>query len=254
MLELYHSGLTQASVKVRTALKEKGLQYKSHFLSLPNQDHLSPQYLAINPDGQVPALIHDGVVITETSVINEYVDDAFPDPPLKPASPVERAKMRRWSQIVDEHLFHALATLGWAYGIGPILREKGPENLEKALAQITVPSKRAKWTKAYHGFPQEDIDEARERITFAVARAERVLAEHPYLAGPTFSLADINVLPSVERMPRWAPDLMTEKVSPRTWDWFQRMMARPAVKATYCVSDEAPPRSTELRAMGKDVI
>jgi hypothetical protein len=41
---------------------------------------------------------------------------------------------------------------------------------------------------------------------------------------------------------------MTEKVSPRTWEWFQRMMARRAVKATYMVSDEAPPRPTELRA------
>jgi hypothetical protein len=56
------------------------------------------------------------------------------------------------------------------------------------------------------------------------------------------------MLSSVERMPRWAPELMNEKVSPRSWDWLQRMMARPAVKAAYSVSDEAPPRSTEVRA------
>jgi len=54
---------------------------------------------------------------------------------------------------------------------------------------------------------------------------ERTLADHPYLAGPTYSLADINVLSSAERMPRWAPDLMNQKVSPRSWDWLQRMMA-----------------------------
>jgi len=77
---------------------------------------------------------------------------------------------------------------------------------------------------------------------------ESALAQHPYLAGPTYSLADINVLSSVERMPRWSPDLMNQTVSPRTWEWLQRLMARPAVKATYSVSDEAPPRSTELRA------
>jgi hypothetical protein len=57
------------------------------------------------------------------------------------------------------------------------------------------------------------------------------------------------VLSSVERIPRWAPELMDDKVSPRTFDWFRRMMTRPAVKATYSVSAEAPPRSTELRAM-----
>ena len=248
MLELYHAGLSQASVKVRTTLKEKGLTYKSHYLRLPEGEHLTTEYLAINPDGQVPALIHDGAVITETSVINEYLEDAFPDPSLRPASALERARMRRWSQIVDEHLFHAIATIGWAFGIGPILRERGREEFEKSLARISLHSKRQKWLKAYHGFPQEDLDEVRAKISYAVARMEQALAEHPYLAAPTYSLADINVLSSAERMPRWAPDLMNEKVSPRSWDWFQRLMMRPAVKATYSVSDEAPPRSTEVRA------
>jgi glutathione S-transferase len=248
MLELYHAGLSQASVKVRTTLKEKGLAYKSHYLRIPEGEHLTLDYLAINPDGQLPALVHDGAVITETSVINEYLDDAFPDPPLRPASPIERARMRRWSQIVDEHLFHAIATIGWAFGIGPILRERGLAEFERALSRITLHSKRQKWLKAYHGFPREDIDEARAKITYCVERMERTLADYLYLAGPTYSLADINVLSSAERMPRWAPDLMNEKVSPRSWDWLQRMMARPAVKTVYSVSDEAPPRSTEVRA------
>jgi glutathione S-transferase len=253
MLELYHAGLSQASVKVRTTLKEKGLAYKSHYLRIPEGEHLSPEFLAINPDGQLPALVHGGEVITETSVINEYLDDAFPDPPLKPASPILRARMRRWSQIVDEHLFHAIATIGWSAGIGPILRERGLAEFEKAFARITVPSKRQKWFKAYHGFPQQEIDEARERISYSVARMERALADDPYLAGPTYSLADINVLSSAERMPRWAPDLMNQKVSPRSWDWLQRMLARPAVKATYSVSEEAPARSTEVAAARKSV-
>ncbi len=249
MLELYHAGLSQASVKVRLTLKEKGLTYKSHFMSFPDGQHLTPEYLAINPDGQVPALVHDGQVITETTVINEYIDDAFPDPPLKPTSAIERARMRRWGQIVDEHLFHAIATIGWSQGIGPILREKGEEEFKKSLARLKVPSKRQKWLKAYYGFPQEDLDEARRMISYSVERMERALAEHPYLSGRTYSLADINMLSSVERMPRWAPDLMTAQVSPRSWDWFQRMMARPTVKATYTPSDEAPMRHTEARAL-----
>jgi glutathione S-transferase len=251
MLELYHAGLTQASVKVRLTLKEKGLVYVSHFLRLTDQEHLSPEFLAINPDGQVPALIHDAAVITETTVINEYLDDAFPDPPLRPAGALARAEMRRWGQITDEHLFHAVATLGWAFGIGPILRKKGIAELEKALARITLHAKRQKWLNAYHGFPQADIDEARAKIRYGVERMERALASGPYLAGPTFSLADINVLSAVERMPRWAPDLMNQQVSPRSFDWLRRLMARPAVAATYSVSDEAPPRSTELHGTAK---
>src|SRR3954452_21919838 len=99
MLVLYHAGLTQASVKVRFTLNEKELGYESHYPSIPEQDHLKPDYLAINPDGQVPTLIHDSQVITETTIINEYLDDAFPDPPLRPMAPVDRARMRRWGQL-----------------------------------------------------------------------------------------------------------------------------------------------------------
>src|SRR5258708_21336919 len=101
--------------------------------------------------------------------------------------------MRRWSQIVDEHLFHAIATIGWAFGIGPILRERGLAEFEKSLARLTIHSKRQKWLKAYHGFPQEDIDAARETIVYSVERMERALAEHPHLAGPTYCFADITV-------------------------------------------------------------
>jgi glutathione S-transferase len=242
MLILYHSGLTQASVRVRLALKEKNLSYESRFLSLFDQEHLSPEYLAINPDGQVPTLVHDGDVITETAVINEYLDDAFPDPPLRPGTPIGRARMRRWGQIVDEHLFHSMATLAWHHGVGPILRAKDPAEIDRALARLPLVSKRQKWLKATRtGFSEQELEEARNRINYSIAQIETALAKHRYLAGPTYSLADINVLSSVQRMPRWAPDLMNDTASPRTFGWLQMMMARPAVEATLSTSDEAPP-------------
>ena len=241
MLVLYHAGLTQASVKVRFTLKEKGLRYESCFLRLEEQEHLRPEYLAINRDAQVPTLIHDDAIITEATVINEYLDDAFPEPPLRPTSAIERARMRRWGQIVDEHLFSAMATLAWHYGMGPALRQKDPQQIERALEMLPLPSKRTKWLKATRtGFSPGELDEARGKIAYGIERMEDVLAEHPYLAGAHFSLADINVLSSVQRMPRWAPELMNERSSPRTYDWFQRMLERPAVSATLEISDEAP--------------
>jgi glutathione S-transferase len=241
MLVLYHAGLTQASVKVRITLNEKDLKYQSHYLSIPEQDHLKPEYLAINPDGQVPTLIHDDQIITETTVINEYLDDAFPDPPLRPVAPVERARMRRWGQIVDEHLFPAVATLAWHYGIGPILRSKSSAEVDQALQRLPLSSKRQKWLKAARtGFSQNELDEARTRIVYGIELMELALSRHRYLAGACFSLADINVLSSIQRMPRWAPDLMNDAVSPATFTWLQRMMERPAVRATLSVSAEAP--------------
>ena len=242
MLVLYHAGLTQASIKVRLTLNEKGLHYESHYLSIPEQQHLTPEYLAINRDGQVPTLVHDGEAITETTVINEYLDDAFPEPALRPASALERAHMRRWSQIVDEHLFPAMATLGWHFGIGPILRSKDSLMIDRALVHIPLASKKQKWLKAARtGFTPEDLSEARDKINYSILRMESVLAEHPHLAGAHYSLADINVLSSVQRMPRWAPDLMNPTVSPHTFEWLKRMMQRPAVQATLSIAKDAPP-------------
>src|SRR5471030_3287247 len=86
------------------------------------------------------------------------------------------------------------------------------------------------------GFSTQEPDDARREIAFSLARVERALAEHPYLAGPTFSLADINVLSSVQRMPRWAPDLMNETATPRVRAWLERLEARPAVRATLSAS------------------
>ena len=253
MLELYHGGLTQASVKVRLTLKEKGLQYKSRFLRLTAGEHLDPAYLAINPDGQVPTLVHDGAIITETTVINEYLEDVFPDPPLRPADPVARARMRRWGQITDEYLFHSIATLGWNTQISRIFREqRDPAWIDDKLARIPLHEKRQKWLKAARtGFSAEDLEEARRQLRYAIGLMEPVLGRQRYLAGSSYSLADINVLSSLERFPRYAPEIMNEALTPNTHRWLQEMLARPAVKATYSVSDEAPPRSSELYAMQK---
>ncbi|MGH7032481.1 MAG: glutathione S-transferase family protein, partial [Stellaceae bacterium] len=96
MLELYHNSMSTCSAKARIALGAKGLEWKSHVLNLRMAETQRPDYLKLNPDGVVPTLIHDGEVIRESSVIIEYLDEAFPDPPLKPADALGRARMRGW--------------------------------------------------------------------------------------------------------------------------------------------------------------
>ena len=98
MLELYHSGLTTCSKQVRHCLREKGLPYKSRYIELWRYENLSPDYLKLNPNGVVPTLVHDGVPIINSFCINEYIEDVFPDPPLRPADPHERARMRYWAR------------------------------------------------------------------------------------------------------------------------------------------------------------
>jgi glutathione S-transferase len=87
---------------VRHCLREKGLPYESRYVELWRYENLSPSYLKLNPNGVVPTLVHDGKVIINSACINEYIEDAFPDPPLRPADLLDRARMRRWVWTADD--------------------------------------------------------------------------------------------------------------------------------------------------------
>ena len=76
MLELYHARLTTCSTKARLCLAEKGLDDVSHYLNLPAFEHHRPEYLALNPNGAVPTLVHDGRVIIDSTFSNEHLDAA----------------------------------------------------------------------------------------------------------------------------------------------------------------------------------
>ena len=103
MIELYHHGSSVCAAKVRFTLGEKHLAWQGHYLDILKGDQFAPDYQKLNPKAVVPTLIHDGNVIVESTVINEYIDETFPDMSLKPKSPVERAEMRVWTKAVDEN-------------------------------------------------------------------------------------------------------------------------------------------------------
>ena len=102
MLELFHANKSTCSQKVRICLAEKGLDYTNHQLNLATGEHLTPEFLAINPNGVVPALRHDGRSIVESTVICEYLDEIYRAPSLIPGDPVLRAEMRAWLRFIDE--------------------------------------------------------------------------------------------------------------------------------------------------------
>ena len=79
MLELYHANHSTCSQKVRLCIAEKGLDFEGHLLDLGAKEQLDPEYLKLNPNGVVPTLVHDEVVITDSSVICEYLDEVFPN-------------------------------------------------------------------------------------------------------------------------------------------------------------------------------
>ena len=94
MLDLYHHGSSVCAAKVRMVLAEKGLAWTGHYLDILTGEQFDPAYLKLNPKGVVPTLVDDGDVIRESTLICEYLDEKFPDTPLKPESPVDKVRMR----------------------------------------------------------------------------------------------------------------------------------------------------------------
>lgn len=231
MLELYHAEPVANSMKPLIALFEKGLEFKSTYVNLLAFEQHEPWFVKINPNGQVPVLVHDGAIITESTIINEYLEDVFPDVPLRPADPVARAQMRVWSKFVDEYFCPALSMIGWHLMVRRIAQSIAKDELAKLLDRIPLKEQRDKWaTVAGDSFTEEQLADSRRKIGVSIQRLEALLAKSPWIVGAEYSLADVNSYSMVAGVPRMFPDLMNAENAPRSLDWLERMNARPAVQ------------------------
>ena len=250
MLELYHYEPSANSAKPMICLHEKGLQFTSHYIDLHAFEQHTPAYLKVNPNGQVPALIHDGRVITESTMINEYIDDAFPEVPLRPQDPYYRAQMRIWSKFVDEYYCPALSLVGWHHMISDIVKDLSEQQFEEYLARIPLEEQRVKWRlAASKSFPREQLDDAVRRLRISIQRHEERLSRHEWLAGPTYSLADVNTYSMTAAMPHFFPDFFNDKDTPHSVEWLYKMVERPGVQAALAMARK-PPRQRQPHNAG----
>src|ERR687884_2066371 len=118
MLELYHSVNSVCAQKVRIVLAEKGLEYREHLMTLRG-DQFDPAYMKLNPNAVVPTIVHDGRPVIESSVILYYLDEAFPQPPLMPADPRLRARVRMYNKLIDEYVHNSCTILTFATAFRP---------------------------------------------------------------------------------------------------------------------------------------
>ena len=235
--KLYHYEPSANSMKPLLCLAEKGISYESHYIDLHNFEQHSEAFVALNPNGQVPVLIHNGAVITESTVINEYLDEVFPEERLVPKDPVARARMRIWNKFVDEYFCPALSRIGWSVLIPKIAARLKSGELEEALKKVPLEEQRRKWlTAATESFTPEELSEARRQVSVSVQRMESILRSSQWLAGDEYSLADVNSYSMVAGVPRLIPEAMSEEKTPRAMDWLKRMNARPAVQAALATS------------------
>jgi glutathione S-transferase len=178
-MKLYQTYTSPFPTRVRLCLYAKGLEAE---IIEPPGFHATREskgdYYQVNPIGRVPALItDDGRALPESEVICEYLEDAYPDPPLLPADPWGRAQVRLISRLCDFYLVMAMVPLFTASG-----------------------QSRKRWDRAA-------IDRALAAVETALGYIEAYLGEGGYAVGDRLTWADGALVPQLMLAYEWAPAL-----------------------------------------------
>lgn len=252
MLELYHFPFSTCSQKVRLVLAEKGVAFESREVDILSGAQHDPDYVKLNPSHVVPTLVHDGRALTESTLINEYLDEAFPEPRLQPADPFGRHQARLWTKRLDDKVHGATAVVTFSVGPRMIVLQQPAEVREAAMAAIPDPVERAaRRSVIEHGADAPEFAEALRKMLVLLDQMEAALRERPqgWLTGTSFGLADAAVLPYVLRLDHLGfAALVSAPARPAVADWYARARARPSFATA--VTSWVPDGVVEIMRMG----
>jgi glutathione S-transferase len=199
-IRLYDSQTSPNCHRVKIVLEEKQLPCELMALDLKAGEQKKPDFLRLNPYGKVPVIIDGDTVLYESCIINEYLEERYPDTPLMPQNYAERARIRI---LIDYGLNHFAPPyqklreeLRWKAE-----KERDPQIIENAVSQLVN----------------------------LFQRLEREIGDKPYLAGE-LSLLDAALIPRFLRMEKWAVGILPNSSLPRMGTWLHRMKERPSVQ------------------------
>lgn len=199
MIVLFGVPISPYVRKVKIALREKGIPFDMQVAD-PLLRILPDRFVAASPRLEVPALVDGDLAVFDSRIILEYLEDAFPDPPLRPADPAGRARARMLEEIADTQFEAA----NWALGE---IRFFGRAEGDQAR----------RLTEAAAGAIARHLD-----------RLEAELAERSHLSGRSFGLADVALVPHVTAADFFGFGPGPER--PRLDAWLERMRSRDSVR------------------------
>ena len=230
--KLYNAPQSTCSQRVRFVLNAKQLAFEEVKLNLLAGDQLKPEYLALNPNGVVPTLDHDGQIVFDSTVITEYLDEVEPDTSFTPASPVARARMRALMHFIDEMPAAAVRVPTFNLAFLPSYQRMSREAFV-AMAESKPLRREFMLSMGQTGFPETEMSAALARLRRSYERldAEINRSGGPWLLGERITLADVAAMPALVRMhdlglPDWR-DLE------RVVTWFDNIRAHAAFEPTY---------------------
>jgi len=198
VIKLYDFKSSPNCQRVKVVLAEKNLPYEIVPVDLTKKEQKTPDYLKMNPYGKVPVLTDDSTVLYESLIINEYLEEKYPNPPLMPKDPAKKAK-------------------------GRILVDYGMAHFDSAYQKL-----RMELMKEAKEQSQPIIDGAKGELKKLLQRFEDELGDQQYLLGD-FSLVDADLIPRFTRLAGFG--VLPDPSLPRLGKYLERMKARPSVKA-----------------------
>jgi glutathione S-transferase len=250
---LYNAPQSTCSQRVRFVLNAKELPFEEVKLDLFAGDQLKPEYLAINPNGVVPTLVHSGEPVTDSAVIMEYLEDLYPEPAFSPPDPLGVAHMRSLMRFIDEVPTPAVRVPSYNLAFLPHFQAMSEEEF-LAVAESKPLRKEFLLKMGRTGFPEAEMNAALDRLSRAVTRMDEAITASggPWIMGEQPTLADIAMMPNIVRM----DDINLGYI----WDdrpsiprWLDAIRAHPSFKPTYyfgALLTEKYPHLAELKKTG----
>src|SRR5579885_782795 len=200
MIKLYDFLPCPFGQKVRIVLAEKSLSYELAQVDITKGEHRRPEFLRLNPYGRVPVLVDEDTVVYDSTIINEYLDDEYPDPPVLPR--IEFSSLRARAR-----LFEDFADNSFTPQVGQLMAESAR--------------------------PEGERDQARlQRLHRGIERAldylNHELTGQQFLAGD-FSIADIGFAPRVLVLGNLGLAAVVNR--PNVDAWIKRMVQRPSIES-----------------------
>ncbi|HCP01154.1 MAG: glutathione S-transferase [Alphaproteobacteria bacterium] len=253
-LELYHSDHSTCSQKVRICLAEKGLDWDSHVLHFSSGDHLTPEYLKLNPNGVVPTLVHNGEPVIESSVIVEYLDEIYPEPSLSPTDPLLRARLRSWMRYMEEVPTPAVRVPSFNKVFRPLRYENAtPEDFEARIEKMPLRKAFYRRMGQVDGFSEEEMDNAIAQIRQTCERIDLAVHEigGPWVLGSQYTLIDVTLTPLIQRMADLGYSHIWKSDFPTVVAWFERIKSRPSFDKAFYANTNVSEKYPQFFAAGE---
>ena len=226
-VHLFHFATSNCSQRVRLVLEEKAVGWHSHHIDLPAGENTTPEFIALNPKGLVPVLVHDGRTFVESNDIISYIDQLFPGPTLTPTGAEDLEFMQ--SSLQSSSAYQSAIKLLTHEFLFKAVRRLNAEQLQ-AYERVTANAELVAFMREFssrEGFSRARILSALQATQTILHTLEARLAQHSWLTGSSYGLTDISWIVNLHRLQHMHYPL---EQFPHVARWLARMRARPGFR------------------------